>query len=434
MKDIDGDRRERHGGGAPALPPAPELALLLREATERLARELAQPSAQAPDWSPIGWRVAMAAAVIHGIAGLLDERLRWRGPPVWQAFLTGQRQHLRLREERIRDTLRRIDAEALRDGLPVIGLKGSALLGLRAYAPGLRPMADIDLLVRPEDRLPALRMLARLGYRPEVDSGRHLTLLPASYVPGSAVHFGEHADQVIKIELHSRVAEPLPVRAVDITARILTPSAAPGLRPYPDLVALMRHLVLHTAGNMRTHTLRLVQLHDLALMAERLSERDWQALAGGEGEGDDEGEGEQGDPAWWALPPLRLAQRQFPVGALSEHRLHAFERGCPPWLRRHAQRTAVTDLSLARLFIPALPGLVWSRHPVDALRLMRDRAWPGRVALDRMRSVRDSQSWLRDDAWSQRSRVGRMASWLIDTPPSPAARFSVRQALAYREP
>ncbi len=65
---------------------------------------------------------------------------------------------------------------------------------------------------------------------------------------------------------------------------------------------------------------------------------------------------------------------------------------------------------------------------------MRDRAWPGRVALDRMRSVRDSQSWLRDDAWSQRSRVGRMASWLIDAPPSPAARFSVRQALAYREP
>ncbi len=263
MKDIDGDRRERHGGGAPALPPAPELALLLREATERLARELAQPSAQAPDWSPIGWRVAMAAAVIHGIAGLLDERLRWRGPPVWQAFLTGQRQHLRQREERIRDTPRRIDAEALRDGLPVIGLKGSALLGLRAYAPGLRPMADIDLLVRPEDRLPALRMLARLG----LPAGGRLRPPPDAAARVVRSGLGRPFRRARRSGDQDRIAQPRRRAAAGARRRHHgadpTPSAAPGLRPYPDLVALMRHLVLHTAGNMRTHTLRLVQLHDL---------------------------------------------------------------------------------------------------------------------------------------------------------------------------
>jgi len=404
-----------------------ELAALLREATERLARELAQPGTQAPDWSPVGWRMAMAAAVIHGIAGLLAERLRWQGPPIWQDFLAGQQHHMRRREQHIRDVLLRIDLEARRDRLPVIGLKGSALLGLSLYARGSRPMADIDLLVRPGDRPQALRTLARIGYRPEVDTGRHLTLLPASYVPGTAPHFGEHADHAVKIELHTRVAEPLPVREVDITARILGPATAPGLRPYPGLAALMRHLILHAAGNMRTHTLRLVQLHDLALMAERLTESDWRAVAGGDGD-------DAGEAAWWALPPLCMAQRQFPLCAIDDHRLRTFARGCPPLLRRHARRASLTGLSVSRLFVPALPGLVWSRDPLEVLRLVRDRAWPGRVAIDRMRQARDSQAWVRDDAWSRRSRAARMAGWLLGAPASAAARFSVQQALAYGEP
>ena len=412
---------------APVLPQTAELAAMLREATERLARELAQPSDQPPAWSPLGWRVAMAAAVIHGIAGLLADRLHWQGPPVWQAFLADQRLQMARRERRIRDVLLYIDLEARRDRLPVIGLKGSALLEVALYAPGQRPMADIDLLVRPEDRQAALGMLARLGYRPEVDTGRHLTLLPASYQPGGPVHFGEHADHAVKIELHTRISEPLPVNAVDITARILTPATAPGLRPYPGQAALMRHLILHAAGNMRTHSLRLIQLHDLAQMADRLTESDWRLLGGG-------GEGLQGDPAWWALPPLRMAQRYFPLSAIDEHRLRAFATGCPPWLQRHARRASLTELSVARLLVPALPGLAWSRHPTDAIRLMRDRLWPGREMAKRFRDVRGSQPWLRNDAWSHRSRLRRMVSWLAGAPAGAPARFSVQQALAYGEP
>jgi len=413
-------RQEARSGGRPALPPAAELAAMLRESTERLARELAQPSDEPPAWHEAGWRVAMAAATIHGVAGLLADRLRWEGPPLWQAFLADQRHQMRQREQRIRDTLQRIDLEARRDGLPVVGLKGSALLSMNLYAPGRRPMADIDLLVRPEDRLTALRMLARLGYRPGVDSGRHLTLLPASSAPHAPVHLGEHADHAVKLELHTRVAEPLPAREVDITARILPASARPGLRPYPGRAALMRHLLLHAAGNMRTRSLRLIQLHDLALMADRLTESDWTSLAAGEG---------GHAPAWWALPPLRMALRHFPSCGIDEHRLRAFEPGCPPWLRRHAREASLTDLSTSRLFCPWLPGLVWARDPVEALRLVRARLWPSRAAKEQSRAARGAEAWIRDNPTASLPRWARVRRWRIDG--LPAARFSVEQAMAY---
>ena len=40
----------------------------------------------------------------------------------------------------------------------------------------------------------------------------------------------------------------------------------------------MRHLLLHAAGNMRAHALRLVQLHDIALLAPRLDAAAWERL------------------------------------------------------------------------------------------------------------------------------------------------------------
>lgn len=51
-------------------------------------------------------------------------------------------------------------------GLPTIVLKGVPLV-LRYYRdPGLRPMADVDVLVRCGDVAPALEVLGRLGFRP----------------------------------------------------------------------------------------------------------------------------------------------------------------------------------------------------------------------------------------------------------------------------
>ena len=67
---------------------------------------------------------------------------------------------------------------------------------------------------------------------------------------------GEHIGNSIKIELHGLVAEPLPVDRVDITSRLAPVPLLDGTQGYRNRAALMAHLLLHAAGNMRAHALR----------------------------------------------------------------------------------------------------------------------------------------------------------------------------------
>ena len=57
--------------------------------------------------------------------------------------------------------------------VPLLGLKGSALLALGLYAPGERPMSDVDLLVHPEHQDRADAVIRSTGYLLGIDSSRH---------------------------------------------------------------------------------------------------------------------------------------------------------------------------------------------------------------------------------------------------------------------
>ena len=89
---------------------------------------------------------------------------------------------------------------------------------------------------------------------------------------------GEHSDNPIKIELHTSIRERLPIAEIDITALVFPPVPQAGLNAYPSTISLMMHLLLHAAGNMRANALRLIQLHDIALLAPRLASQDWEVL------------------------------------------------------------------------------------------------------------------------------------------------------------
>ena len=144
------------------------------------------------------------------------------------------------------------------------------------YAAGERPMGDIDLLIRMEDAPAISRVLDACGYAAAFAIHRHQAYQPRAGKPVTAGILGEHVDNPIKIEVHTRIAEQLPVASTDIT-RFLFPSAAhPGLNEYSSAAALMMHLLLHAAGNIRARALRLIQLHDIALLAERLNAEDWE--------------------------------------------------------------------------------------------------------------------------------------------------------------
>ncbi len=403
-----------------AMPSHGALRAALRETTQRLAREFSVPGLQAPAWSDVEWRVAMAACAIHGISGLLHGRLRWQGPPVWQSFLAEQKQQTLLRQQRISALLAQLNEAGHAAGIPMVAMKGSALLALGVFADGERPMSDIDLLVRPQDRDRMLQLLQAMGYVVELAISRHVCLRPAA--SPSSVAFGEHAHNPVKIELHERVYEPLPIREVDITTLVFAADARSGINAYPSKAALMRHLLLHTAGNIRAGSLRFIQLHDIACLARRLDTQDWAVLI--RDEADARG-------LWWALPPLRLASSHF-ADAIPESVIRQVERSSRLLLRWSLRRRTLVDVSLSAPSIPALPGLSWSASPAEAMTMMARRLMPG----DDVHAIRRSQASnhfrLASPTWSRASQAAKIVRWFLHRPPAAMTMYSVQQALAWR--
>ena len=400
-----------------ALPPFAVLAAALRRTTEHLASELARPTHAAPDWNEVEWAIARSVAAMQGVSALLANNLSWPGPPAWLAFLGEQREQGLLRDALIGELLDRIDAATRERGVECVALKGAALRELDLYLPGERPMGDVDLLVASRDLQSIAEAMAAIDYVEAFTTRRHRVYEPRRKLEPNG--FGEHVDNPIKIEIHTAVAESLPVRAVDITERLKHGRAQPGLNHYPDLVSLLLHLLLHAAGNMRAHALRQIQLHDIAMVASLFYERDWSALLE---------QRQDKEQPWWLFPPLALAARYYP-GHVPPEVLRAAEAVCPRVLRLATARQSLTDVSWSNLRIHALPGLEWSRTPLDALRFMLSRAWPSRRSLADIELARHAQPQLDQVPWYGVSHGGRMVRWLFSRPPRVQTIVSVRAAL-----
>ena len=97
------------------------------------------------------------------VSPLLSKTLLWQGPASWMTFLEEQRIHTATRHIRIAELLQRIDEHGRAEGIAAVALKGAALHAIGLYEIGERPMADIDLLVRPADAGRMARLLESLG-------------------------------------------------------------------------------------------------------------------------------------------------------------------------------------------------------------------------------------------------------------------------------
>ena len=406
---------------AKPLPPFKTLARALTQTTETLACELGKPTERAPAWSDLEWRIAEAVAALHGIAALLARDLRWSGPPRWRAFLSAQTDQTVQRRAWIAALLARVDAALRARGIAAVALKGAALYELGLYPGGERPMGDIDLLLADADLARAADALGSLGYSTGFTTWRHQSLDPDQPVSGAA-KFGEHIDNPIKIELHTRIVERLPVDEVDITNLEFPRNARPGLNPYPTQVDAMRHLLLHAAGNMRARALRLVQLHDIALLGPRLRDNDWDRLLS---------EGVGGRGLWWALPPLALTRLYYPA-SLPERVVDALRAGCPSLLRRAARTQRITDVSWSRLRIQAFPGIEWSTSAIEAIRFIKSRVWPDRAALAELEIGNRVLAYASAAPWYGDSHAVRILRWAFSSPPRVQTIHSVRQALEDR--
>src|SRR5690606_4643385 len=102
------------------------------------------------------------------------------------------------------------------------------------------------------------RLFGTFGYRLIYSTYKHDVFQPQA--GPETTGFGEHARNPIKIELHTRVVERMPLVERDISALVLPSRPIPGVNYYPSRVALMLHLLAHAVGNMCTRALRLLHL------------------------------------------------------------------------------------------------------------------------------------------------------------------------------
>ena len=401
------------------LPPLVQIATALRRTTEFLAREFAVPTTVPPPWSPFEWHIARAVSAMQGISSLLQTRLRWQGPDQWQRFLSEQREQTVGRYQQIATSLEAIDSHARREGLALVGLKGAALHAAGVYAPGERPMGDIDLLIRPGDATVISRVLDACGYTAAFSTERHLVFQSRDAKATASGRLGEHVDSPINVEVHERIAEQLPVRALDITSFLFPAGAPAGLNTYPSTAGLMLHLLLHAAGNMRARALRLIQLHDIGLLARRFGPGDWLELLAARPDG---------CAIWWALAPLILTERYFP-GAIPADVLASLSRACHWPLRHRARRQRLADVSWSNIRIEAFPGLEWSRTPRDAVAFMKSRIWPSPEARS---ELKEGAAQIPDSStipWYGISHGERILRWMFARPPRVQTLLSVRAAL-----
>jgi len=404
-----------------AFPPLSKIAAALRTTTESLAGELAVPTHEPPPWTEFEWQIARAAAAMQGVSSLLYGGLSWEGPEGWRRFLIEQRKQTVARHLRIARLLDAIDSQARFEGVAIVALKGAALHASGIYAAGERPMGDIDLLIRNDDANAIARVLGACDYAAAFTTRRHQVFQQRVGRVSTGIRLGEHADNAINIEVHTRIAEPLPVMEADIT-QILFPCAAHvGLNAYPSTAALMMHLLLHAAGNMRARALRLIQLHDIALLAARFGSGDWEELLAMRPDG---------RTLWWALAPLTLTARYYPA-MIPPDFFAGVGMECPWLLGKLARRQRLTDVSWSNIRIAAFPGVEWSRTPREALEFMSSRIWPSREA---RLELKEGAAQIPDSStvpWYGISHGARILRWAFSRPPRVQTLLSVRAAWAH---
>jgi hypothetical protein len=405
------------------LPPLTKIAAALHKTTELLAHELAVPTNEPPLWTEFEWRIGRAVAAMHGVSSLLCARLRWEGPEGWRRFLHEQRDQSVGRHLQIVGLLDAIDSQARSEGVAFVALKGAALHASGIYSAGERPMGDIDLLVRDDDTSATARLLELCGYEAAFASSRHQVFKPRVRKVSTAGRLGEHVDDPIKIEVHIRIAEPLPANPVDITQFLFPREVHAGLNAYPSTVSLMMHLLLHAAGNIRARALRLIQLHDMALLAARFGPGDWEELLAMR---------PGGSNIWWALAPLILTAQYYP-GTIPPTILPRLDIDCPWLLRTLARRQRLSDVSWSNIRIAAFPGVEWSRTLPEAFAFMGSRIWPGRKVRADLKIGAAEIPGVSTVPWYGIPHGARILRWVFSRPPRVQTLLSVRAALAQKD-
>jgi hypothetical protein len=232
------------------------------------------------------WQMVLDRAVEYEVEGLLYRRLSSTSlaPAVPDSVL----QRLKdlyscsaMWNRKVLDDARVVLAALRQNGIEVAVLKGAHLAEAVYRDVALRPMTDIDLLVRPSELARAEQLLIELGFgsgqRPNVDATQalHHHLEPFRRTAATTV------------EVHWNIVQPNSPFSIDIEG--LWNRARPcvvagvhvlGLGPADLLLHLCTHASYHHRfGIDHPHGIALKHLHDIAFVATELGDEiDWPQL------------------------------------------------------------------------------------------------------------------------------------------------------------
>ncbi|MCQ3938716.1 MAG: hypothetical protein DPW18_16965 [Chloroflexi bacterium] len=231
------------------------------------------------------WHKLPPQAELHGMAPLLWHHFREAGislPIETEQALRG----LYLRHRRHNQThmhvLREINVLFERAGIRALLLKGLALACQYYPDPALRPVSDIDLLLRREDLIPALDLLTSAGFQPRPPhASRTPDLIPGELKVDSPLRAGIR----VQVELHSpsvRSEADEEFKGLEIAAHPLAVvgDAVYVPNPWNTLQYLSRHLRRHLFAATESKPLPLKWTADMLSLAEQNAETlDWVSLS-----------------------------------------------------------------------------------------------------------------------------------------------------------
>src|SRR5581483_7590984 len=201
---------------------------------------------------------------------------------------------------------------------------------------------------------------------------------------------------------------------------VFPPRPEAGLNRYPSKASLMTHLLLHAAGAMASRSLRLLHLHDLAVLSERMAPQDWKELCA---------QSARDGGHWWAAPPLWLTARYY-GNAIPGRVLDELGAACPRLLMRFARRRALSDVSFSHLWISAFPGIEWSQSAADLARYVMSRMRPSPEMLGLRRELVRTHLGSGASQWNRLSQARRLLRWLTSRPARSETMHPVLMALA----
>lgn len=384
-----------------------------------------------PDWTfkpdrQLDWDYLVSAAERQGIAPLLHDSLTRHPvagvpePVTTQLYRLYWATHFLNRD--LLNELNRVLEAASAAGIDVLPLKGALLAAAYYPTPALRPMSDLDLLVRPDDLERMAGLLQSLGYLQVDASPSYAADDRLDRASREHIWIISRPEMTALIEFRGEALQSAMARLSDLDASLAT-----RLRDHASAIWSRAHrqtdarrtwrmskedLLLHVAAHLAAQhsEFRLIWLHDIARIVAREAEPfDWEYIA------DSAVRLRIAGPVWAALDAAsRWVEAPVPKTALNDLLQRSAGAG---WLRRwELKRLAAHAAQLGDIDFASAAYAVWpfgaaiSRMQGWMPRLMALR-WallPSRTYMSRYGApVRGPVDYVR--AWTRRilSAMGR---------------------------